>query len=51
MLQIYNKRNGHVGRITMAQELRNYGIYICDQTARKLMDELGLKYRRVKSNL
>ena len=46
MLKIYEQRNGRVGRIVMAQELRKEGIYICDQTARKLMAELGLKYRK-----
>lgn len=46
MLKIYEQRNGRVGRIVMAQELRKGGIYICDQTARKLMAELGLKYRK-----
>ena len=50
MLEIYKRRNGYAGRITMAQELRKVGVYICDQTARKLMAELGLKCRLVKTH-
>lgn len=48
VLQIYKQRNGNVGRIGMAQDLRKHGIYICDQTARKLIAELGLKCRVIK---
>lgn len=44
MKDIYRERNGKTGRITMALELRRYGVRLCDQTVRKLMKQLGLKY-------
>ena len=48
VVEVYKARNGKVGRILMAQDLRKYGVYVCDQTARKLMNRLGLKCRPSK---
>lgn len=49
ILEIYEERQGNVGRVSMALELRKFGIYLCDQTVRKLMKELGLKWDPPKS--
>lgn len=41
---IYRQNRGKIGRIAMTKELRKHGIYICDQTVRKLMLKAGLRY-------
>lgn len=43
ILDIYEASQGKAGRITIAVELRKCGIYVCDQTVRKIMIECGLK--------
>lgn len=43
IVKIFEDYNGRAGRITIATMLRKHGVYICDQTVRKLMLEMGLK--------
>lgn len=48
--KIYDESKGRAGRITIAAKLRKYGVYLCDQTVRRLMIDMNLKAVTSKGN-
>lgn len=44
LLKLYKTYHGNMGRVRATIALRKFGIYLCDQTVRNIMKELGLIY-------